>query len=65
MAPVVEISQSLLLMARVSPPSPKVTAPPGFRANVPAVVNVVEPPVKATLVSAMVISSKVLAPVKV
>ena len=54
--PSVDISQSDELICKVSPPSPKSTAPPGVRVNAPVVVNVVDAPSNAILVSAIVTS---------
>ena len=64
-APVAEMSQSLELIAKVFPPSPRITAPPGVKVKSPVVVKVVEAPEKEISVSATVKSSNVLAPVKV
>jgi len=55
-SPVALMSQSDVSMTRVSPPSPKMTLPPGVSVNAPVVVNVVDAPSKATLVSAIVTS---------
>ena len=55
----------MVLIAILSPPSPKVIAPPGVRVNAPVVVKVVDAPVKATSVSATNRLSNVLSPVKV